>query len=282
MGGEEQQQPAADEQAGDREDPLAARQPHDPAHQRWRVLELFRLLGRQAMEQRQISDVETEQDHRVEHPERALDDDPHEVEERRDQADHLGGVLGIEIDAGQPTAVLLQVPRDGVDDVNGRPAEAGQQPQRAGEIGGHERDVALPCDHRLDRELRQHLDPGEQREREPLRDEELGRLGAPRDDECRCHHRWKRPDRLERGAAGFVGSAGIDHGAAGSASGAGRTIDAQSGAGRVRRSIAILPGRWRACRARERRIVSKPHATVKLRRAVSGIAVALRARRTRR
>ena len=157
-------------------------------------------LGRDALEDDQVAGIEPEQHRGVEHAESALGDDPAEVEERRDQAHDLGGVLPVEADRGEEVGLAARAARQRVDRPDGRPAQPGQEAQGAGEVGGHERDVAVPGDDGLDRELGQHLDPGEQGEGEALRDVELRRLGAPRHDERARQDRREGPERLERRA----------------------------------------------------------------------------------
>ena len=53
----------------------------------------------------------------------------------------------------------------------------------------------LPRDDRFDRELRQRLQPGQDRQRQPLRDQKLRGLGAPGDGECGKENAGERPDR---------------------------------------------------------------------------------------
>ena len=173
-------------------------QPHHHAGDEGHVLDLLVLLGRDAVDEHQVGHVERQQHGRVHQPERALEDDPHEVEERGHQSHDLGRVLLLEVDRGPAVARVAAAVGVGVDDPDHRPAQAGQEPQRPGEVGGHQRDVAIPRDDGFDRELGQHLDPGEQREGESLGDVELRGLRAPGDEEGAQQHGREGPQRLER------------------------------------------------------------------------------------
>jgi hypothetical protein len=162
--------------------------------------------GRDAVHHGEERGVHHDEDRGVEQAERALVDDPRPEEEGRDQPDHLRGVFLVELDR-LPEALLAAAPtRDRVDEPDHRPAEPGEQPQRAGEVGGHERHVLVPGDHGLDRELGQHLDPREQRQRQSLGDVELGGLGPPGHHEGAGQDGRECPDRLGGGALGFFGA----------------------------------------------------------------------------
>ena len=90
--------------------------------------------------------------------------------------------------------LVLELDRDelfsesGRDEVDHRPSESDQQAEAAGEVRDHERHLrgilaCLPCDHRFDGELGHGLQPRENRERQPLRNQKLRRLGTPCDRE---------------------------------------------------------------------------------------------------
>ena len=202
MGGEVEQHAAREEQPRDRERARPRRQGQDRARHPRHVLDLLVLLWRNPVQHHQVGAVERQQHAGVHQVEGALHHDPHEVEQRRHQPHHLGGVLDVQLDRGEEAGLAALAARQRLHHPDHGPAQPGEQPQRAGEVRGHERDVAMPRDHRLDREFRQHLDPGQQRERQPLRDEELGGLGAPRHHEGAHQDRGKGPERLERGARG--------------------------------------------------------------------------------
>src|SRR5437667_320400 len=81
-----------------------------------------------------------------------------------------------------------------------------RQPVRAGEVrdrgmGALRIPARVPGDHGFDGELRQGLQPGEDGERQALRDEELRGLRTPRDQERRRQEARKRPQRGQRGAS---------------------------------------------------------------------------------
>ena len=209
--GEIEHQAAGGEQPQDPGRARAGGQQHDRLRHQSEIRDLLLLARRDAVEHQQVGQVDREQHGGVRAVQRSLDDDPAEVEQRRHQAHHLDRVLPVELDRAPEAGLAARAPGQGVDGPDHRPAEAGQQPQRAGEVRGHQRDVALPGDHRLDRELGQHLDPREHRERQPLGDVELSGLGAPRHHERAGEDGRERPQRVECTAPGFLGRHGIEH-----------------------------------------------------------------------
>src|SRR5205823_8385154 len=86
----------------------------------------------------------------------------------------------------------------GEHEVDHRPAQAEQQPDRAGQVGDREVRALrvatrVPGDDRLDRELGQGLEPREDREGEALGDEELRGFRAPGDEKRRRENAGERP-----------------------------------------------------------------------------------------
>ena len=139
----------------------------------------------------------------VDEAERALPPDDGEPEERREEAHHLDRVLVVEPDRDPRLPLLRPAGEEGGHEVDERPAEADEEADRAGEVRDREVDLrrvlpGLPRDDGLDRELGERLEPREDREREPLRDEELRRLGRPGDEERGEQDGGERPERGER------------------------------------------------------------------------------------
>ena len=131
--------------------------------------------------------------------EASLRPDDDEVRQRRQEAQHLDGVVVGQRDRAEGLAAAA-ARVEGGHRVDHGPAEAGQKAQASGEVGDREVDhvgvlAGLPGDHGLDRELRHRLDQREHGEGEALRHQEFGRLGAPRDDERGADHRRERPER---------------------------------------------------------------------------------------
>ena len=132
--------------------------------------------------------------------ERALPPDDGEPRERRQEAHDLERVLVVELDRDPGLALARPAREERRDEVDERPAEADEEPDRAREVRDREVDLrgvlpGLPRDDRLDGELGQRLEPREDREGEPLRDEELRGLGAPRDEKGREEDGRERPER---------------------------------------------------------------------------------------
>ncbi len=62
--------------------------------------------------------------------------------------------------------------------------------------------VLIPGDDRLDRELGEGLQPGQDREREALREDELGGFGRPAEEECREDENREGPEARGRSGSG--------------------------------------------------------------------------------
>jgi hypothetical protein len=178
------------------------------------VFVLFgRVFPRRELEQNdEVDDVGRCQDEGIEERKALLRPDDNEPGEGRKEADDLDRVIVVEMDRSEraPAPPARVVRRDRVDH---GPAEPRQEPETPGEVRDREVDHArvlprLPRDDRLDGELRKRLDEGEDRQREPLRNEELRGLGAPRHDERREDHERERPDGGGRRGGGGSGGDG--------------------------------------------------------------------------
>jgi hypothetical protein len=142
-------------------------------------------------------------------------------------------VLVVELDVN-PGAALARPPgEEGRHEVHERPSQPDEQADGAREIRDREVDAGgilprLPRDDGLHRELGKSLKPGQDRERQPLRDEELSGLGSPRYEKGGEKDRREGPQRGQRRgfrrdhrcgkrtfhAAGFLHAAGRERGAA--------------------------------------------------------------------
>ena len=135
-----------------------------------------------------------------------LGPDEDEVRERGQQAEHLDRVVVGELDRAELLAAALAR----VEGRDARRSSASRGPVSSRRlpvkfaIARWTMSGSLPAFHamhRLDRELRERLDEGEDREREALGDQELRGLGRPRDDEGRADHCRERPGGGRRGEA---------------------------------------------------------------------------------
>jgi hypothetical protein len=169
---------------------------------RCRNAQLLDSVRRVAEQQPQVGEVEPDEHQRVGPAEAAPREDHAEVEQRRHQPDDLDRVLRGEPNRGEPPRGGAAAGHGG-DEIDHGPPQAEEQADGAGEVGDREvraRRVAarFPSDHGLDGELGQGLQPGEDREREPLGNEELRGFRAPGHEERRGEDAGKRPERGQR------------------------------------------------------------------------------------
>ena len=206
--GREVQHPAADsEQASDRREPPPPRLMVRPPGDRRRLGNLLGFVRGVAQQHGEVGGVQAEQHQGVDPAERSLVDDHQEVQQRRQQPHDFHRVLGLEADHREPRVAAACALREGVHEIDRRPAESQQQPDRAGEVrdgevGPLRIPARFPRDHRLHGELGQRLQPREQREGEALRHEKLRRLGAPGHQERRAEDAREGPQRRQRRAGG--------------------------------------------------------------------------------
>ena len=206
VGGHEQQRAPRGEQPADGRPPApAGLLAQRPARHRGRVRRLLDGVGRMAREEPEVAAVHRGQHRRVPGAERSFGEDDAEVEQHRDEREHLDRVLALKRDRGEgrPAAAAAG---DGVHAVHQGPAEAEQQADRSGEVRDSElgpRRFAsrVPCDDRLDREFGRSLKPRQHREGQALGDEELRRFRAPGDEERGREQGRKGPQRGKRGAS---------------------------------------------------------------------------------
>ena len=211
---EVQDHAAADEQADNDGVSEGAALPQNETRNAIHVFDLLFSLRRNLVEEVEIDAVDDRQQHGVEHRQRALPPDDEEVSDADEQEDDLDGVLAFKLDLAQTLAALPAMECSG-GHINHRPAEADEQAQAAGEVGRHQRGGVLnlkgvragayglsrlPGDDRLDGKFGQRLQPGQDGQRQTLRDEKLRRFGGPGDQHRRAEHGRERPQR--RGRAG--------------------------------------------------------------------------------
>ena len=89
----DEQRAAHGEEAADRLGPAPSNLAIRPLGNLWGLREAFRMLGRVASEQPEVARVHRDQDSRVQRGERSLEDDQYEVEQRRQESEHLDRVL---------------------------------------------------------------------------------------------------------------------------------------------------------------------------------------------
>ena len=102
-----------------------------------------------------------------------------------------------EADAAQRLSVTPAV-EEGGDEVDHRPAQPGEQAQRAGEVGEQQVHALPPGQNEFHGELRHGLEPGQDSQREGLGDKELSRFSRPGDEHGGQQDGWRRPQRGAR------------------------------------------------------------------------------------
>ena len=167
------------------------------ARDRFQILYCFGVFRRQPAQDCEVDCVDRNQHHTVGNGQRTLPGHHTHIQKRREQSYDFDCVMMMELDRAQRwiTSAAVEKRRG---HVNHRPAETGQQPQSPSEVRQQELDLLVPCQDRLHRELRERLQPRQNRQRESLRDKILRGFRGPGDHYGGDQNRGSGPQNSPR------------------------------------------------------------------------------------